>query len=83
MIECTNKELKHNINLFDRLMKEEAVFSGWVTGYKCREPVDTIDEIRRTWTNMLNNLTQSQITLAYARMLSIQTNQLGDVFFTG
>jgi Fic family protein len=83
VIEWTNKELKHNINLFDRLMKEGAVFSGWVkriTEYKCREPVDTIDEIRRTWTNMLNNLTQSQITLAYARMLSIETNQLEDVF---
>ena len=81
--EWASKEEMHNINLFDRLIKEQATFSGWVkriTEYKHREPIDTIDKIRRTWSNMLNNLTQSQITLAYARMLSIETNQLEDVF---
>ena len=81
--EWVDKEEMHSAKLFSDLIKEKAVFSGWVkqiTEYKRREPIDTIDEIRRTWANMLKNLTQSQITLAYARMLSIETNQLEDVF---
>jgi hypothetical protein len=77
--EWANKEEIHNINLFNNLIKEKAMFSGWVkqiAEYKHKEPIDTINKIRHTWAN----LSQSQITLAYARMLSIETNQLEDVF---
>ena len=81
--EKANKERVIHINLFNDLMKRNATFSGWIkqiTKYMYREPVDTIDRIRRTWTNIPNDLSPSQVTLAYARMLSIETNQLEDVF---
>lgn len=84
------QENTNNMDMFDRLVNKKEhvygtspVFSGWIKNiihYKHHEPNHIADQIKMTWNEMLNTLTKEQITVAYARLLSIETNQLEDVF---